>query len=445
MSEAIVEPQGSIFRKIMVVVTVIAILTAFILLAVFMKVMSPKPEIKKKTRPTLAVMAAMAVQNSVRLKVSVQGQARPKTEIDLVPEVSGKITHVSPKFVTGGIFNKGEVLYRIDDADYKVAVIRAKASVARAQQVLTREMAEGAIAKEDWKDLGQGEASALTLRKPQLLEARAGLQSAQADLDNANIRLGRTEVKAPFNGRVRDKFADIGQFVNPGARLGRIFSTNIAEVRLALSDADLARLDLPVAYVAKTRKSAPDVRLSALVGGKLRVWDGKITRTEAAYDPQTRSLYAIAEVTDPYGKGAADGNFPLAPGLFVDAEISGKLLENVITIPRDGLRPEDLVYTVDQEGIAKSNSVLVLDTNMNRAVIGSGIETGQLVIVSPLEKSQISLNFRVLDANDPNITLVEAKKSEEENDATKNEKKNKGDEAKLSKKKQHQAKHKGGK
>jgi len=410
--------EGSKRRKITIILALLSpvfIFLAFVVMGNILKANSKQPEIKKRSRPVLAVMATTAISDTVQLKVNVQGQSRPRTEIDLVPEVGGKIVSVSPKFISGGIFNKGDVLYRIDPSDYQVAVVRADAAVARAQQILMREESEGAIAKLDWDDLGGGkDATALTLRQPQLLEAQASLQSAQADLDNAKIRLRRTAVTAPFNGQVREKFADIGQFVNPGARLGRIFATDIAEVRLALSDADIARINLPLAYVAENRETAPDVKLSATIGGQLREWDGKIMRTDAAYDPLTRSMFAIAEVVDPYGDGAADGTFPLAPGLFVDAAIAGKTIENVIIIPRDGLRPEDKVYTVDEDGIATSNDVIVVDTNPDRAVLSSGIEPGALVIVSALEKAQISLTFRVLDINDPTKILIEPKKAERE-------------------------------
>lgn len=384
------------------------IIFAFIIASNVLKSMKKRPEIKKRKPPILSVLTTPAVTETVQLKIIVQGESQPRTEIDFVPEVAGKIVFVSPKFLTGGLFKKGDVLYRIEDADYQVSVVKAGAAVARAQQVLVRERAESDIARRDWEDLGEGRrASNLTLRKPQLLEAQANLQSAQSDLDNARLRQSRTNVVAPFDGRVREKYADIGQYVNPGARLGRIFSTDIAEIKLALSDADLARLDLPIAYIAKNRASAPNVLLSARIGGKTREWHGNIMRTAASYDPKTRSLFALVEVVDPYGKGKAAGGYPLAPGLFVDAEISGKTLGDVIIIPRDGLRPEQKVYVVSQDGSAKSIDVDVLDTNMDRAVIGSGIEEGDLVIVAPLEKSQLQAQFKALDLNDPTLVLAE--------------------------------------
>lgn len=408
------ERKGSFLRKTLTVLIPVGILLAFVLLLVILVSLQKEPEVKKRSIPELSVMATPANIESVELKVTVQGETRPRTEIDLVPEVGGKITYVSPKFLSGGLFKKGDILYRIEESDYQVGVMRAGAAVARAQQVVIRERAESEIARRDWEDLGEGEPTDLTLRKPQLLEAEASLQSAQADLDNAKLKLERTAVKAPFDGRVREKFADIGQYVNPGSRLGRIFATDVTEVRLALSDADLARLDLPIAYVAKSGAEAADVRITNTIGGKVRAWHGKIMRTDSTYDTQTRSLFAIAEVADPYGKGAADGGYPLAPGLFVDARITGKTLEDVITFPRDGLRPEDKVFVVNDKGFAESRDVIVLDVNPDRAVIATGVAPGELVILSPLEYSQISLKFRAYDFYAPETVLVEPVKESKE-------------------------------
>jgi len=146
-------------------------------------------------------------------------------------------------------------------------------------------------------------------------------------------------VRAPFNGRIRERFADIGQFVSPGTRLARVFSTEAVEVPLSLNDADLTRLSLPVSMSADSRAEKPEVTLSAVIAGKPRIWKGQIVRTDGVFDPQTRTLSAIAEVKDPFGKGMSEDGFPLPPGLFVNAEIVGRTLESAMVIPRDSLRP----------------------------------------------------------------------------------------------------------
>ena len=387
--------------------------------------LAEKPEEKKRPFNTLAVMADRARVDDVQLRVTTQGETQPRVEIDLVPEVGGKIVYVSPNFIAGGIFRRGETLVRIDPSDYEVAVVSAEASLANAQQALAREVAEGEIARADIADLGIANPSALALRTPQRQQAEAAVKAAESELARARIQLGRTSVRAPFDGRVREKSSDVGQFVSPGARLGRIFSTDAIEVRLPLTDADLAKLDLPIAFVADNRATAPRVTLSAEIAGERRRWQARIVRTDATYDRQTRALFAIAEVIDPYGEGLAGEtgtesvSVPLAPGLFVDAEIEGRKLENVVVLPRDGLRPGNEVYVVDGEGKAEARKVGVVDTTSERAVLQPGsVNDGDLVVLSPLEPSRLATPLRVLDINDPSTVLVEPKRPDQQSETT---------------------------
>jgi len=405
---SIPEKKGGLLRKLLVIFVPILIFAAFVVTAIVVVKLNAKPEERKRNFNTLAVIADYATKDDVQLRVKTQGEVRPQIEIDLVPEVGGKIVYVSPNFIEGGVFQKGEVLVRIQDADFQVGVIRAEANVAQAQQVLVREKAEGDIARQDFIELGRtDEPSPLALREPQQAQARASLQAAEAELEAAKLNLSRTAVRAPFSGRVRTKSSDIGQFVSPGSRLASIFSTNVVEVRLPLSDDQLSKIDLPLAYVASSREEAVPVTLTARVAGAQRVWDARIMRTDAAYDTQTRSLFAIAEVTDPYGDGVSKTGVPLAPGLFVDADIAGRKYENVIVISRDGLRPQDEVYVVDDKGKAEIRKVSVLDATAERAVLTSGIESGELVVLSPMERSRVEMTLKVLDANDPENVLVE--------------------------------------
>lgn len=407
---SIPENRGGFLRKFLVIALPIFIVVGFIVVTSVFISLNTKPKEKKRTFNTLAVIADYAKVEDVQLKVRAQGEARPQIEIDLVPQVGGKIVYVSPNFLDGGVFRKDETLLRIETADFDVAVIRAEAGVAQAEQVLVREQAEGEIARQDYAELGRGEPSPLALRQPQQAQARASLQAAMAELSSAKLNLSRTEVRAPFSGRVRSKASDLGQFVAPGSRLGRIFSTSVVEVRLPLSDTQLSKLDLPLAFVAKNRGEAPKVKLSCIVAGKLHHWEGRIMRTDSTYDTASRALFAIVEVTNPYGKGASEDGVPLAPGLFVDADIEGKFFGNVITIPRDGLRPQDEVYVVDNKGKAEIRKVTVLDASPERAVLTSGVEAGELVVLSPMERSRVEITLKVLDVNDPNVVLVDPPK-----------------------------------
>ncbi len=350
---------------------------------VVMGMLKKPPEKTDAVAEAPKVVTTITGGESVRLTVAIQGVAEPRNEIDVVPQVGGRIDYVSPAFLTGGGFKQGDVLIRIEDVDYRLAVTRSEAEVSRAARALARERAEGEIALRDWEELGEGEASDLALRQPQLAEARASLAAAQATLEDAKLDLARTEIRAPFDGRVARKSADTGQFVNAGQALGRIFSTDVIEVRLPLSDRELAKTSLPVAFQATEDDPGPDVELSAIVAGEFRVWKGRITRTDSRFDQSSRLLHAIAEVDDPYGAGAADGT-PLAPGLFVNAEIQGRLFDDAVVMPRAALRGEKEVYVVNDDDTVSIRDVRVVSSDRTQVVVIGGVAAGERVVVSPL-------------------------------------------------------------
>lgn len=375
------------------------IIFGFIALFVVLGATQPRPQRETPVPRPVAVFVAEAVQSPVQLVVSTQGEVSPVTEIGLVAQVSGRIAYVNPSFTQGGFFEEGEVLVRLEDEDYRLAVIRAEALVTQRRQALIREEAEAQLASEEWRAIGDGDASALTLREPQLADARAQLAGAEASLREARLALARTRISAPFNGRVRQKLADLGQYVGPGARIGEIFSTDTAQVRLPFTDSELGRAGIPVAFQAESRETAPIVRLAASLGGALREWEGRIVRTDSAIDPQTRTLYAIAEVADPYGAAAEAAGAPLAMGLFVDARVPGRELEMAITLPRSALRGADQVLVARPDGTVSVRTVTVADSRPDRLVVTSGVEAGEYVVTSPLRGAADGMRIRALDSD----------------------------------------------
>jgi len=368
-------------------------------------------------RPT-AVFVAEAEPSPIQLAVRTQGEVTPLTEIDLVAQVSGRITFVNPSFVNGGYFEAGETLVRLEDADYRLAVTRASALVAQRRQQLIREEAEADLAREEWESLGEGEASALTLREPQMAEAQAQLAAAQASLAEARLNLSRTRISAPFEGRVRAKNADLGQFVGPGARLGRVFSTDRVEVRLPLTNAELATLGMPLAFQASEQNPGPAVRLTASIAGEPRYWEGRVVRTDSAIDPQTRTMSAIIEVADPYGAAAEASGAPLAVGLFVNAEIEGRTIDYAYALPRSALRGASQVFVAQLDGTLAVRQVTVADSNADRVIITSGVTAGERVIISPLRGAADGMLIRALGPDgEPLDPEPEAEETDGEEDA----------------------------
>lgn len=320
---------------------------------------------------------------NVILSVSTQGEVRPKTEIDLVPQVSGRIVSISDHFATGAGFNPGEALIQIEDSDYQLAVASAEARLAEARVRLEQELADARIKKKQWQDwVKDGEPTPLALNQPQVAEAQAKMRAAEADLANAQLNLSRTQIKLPFKGRVLERIAGVGQFVNVGTKLGRVFATDKVEIPLPLTDNQLSELNLPMGFVASS-DNAPTVTLKANLGGKEHIWKGRIVRTHAAVDKQTRLMYAVAEVLDPYGQSVDATGMPLAVGLYVNAEIEGVRSHSALVMPRLALRSEDKVYVIKDEKL-EIRTVDVLSTTTDLVIVASGVEPGEKVVTSPV-------------------------------------------------------------
>jgi len=340
----------------------------------------PEPESQETTILARTIRSIEAKTSDMKLFVASQGTVAAKQVIDVVPQVSGEVTYVSPKFVAGGRFSKGEVIIKIDPRDYELAVITAEASIAERNQRLMQEEAEGALAATEWAELGQGEASDLTLRKPQRAGALAALKSAEAGLKRAQLDLERTEIRAPFEGILTEKTVDLGQFLNRGNKVGKYYSTETLEVRLPLTNRDIAQFDLAGLQSGERQY---DVRLTGQFANKAHSWNARLIRTEGIIDINSRILYVVAELKGNELFSPADG-MPITIGQFVSAEIEGRSFENVVRLPRESLRQGNQVLIVDNDSKLRTRMVDVIETNSEYVVIASGVEDGDIVNLSQL-------------------------------------------------------------
>jgi len=319
---------------------------------------------------------------SAQLAVRSQGTVLPRTQTMLGAEVSGTIVAISPKFIPGGVFAAGEVLMRIDATDYQVAVRQAEALVKQ-----RRIEFDGAA-----KLRQQGYRA-----EAEYASAAAALASAEAELVRAQRNLERTEIRLPYEGMVLSKDADLGQFVSPGARLGVTFATDYAEVRLPLTDQDLAFVDLPEAMeIAATGASeGPLAALSATRMGKPAQWQARIVRSEGVVDEKSRVTYAVARIDDPY-RLHSEG-IPLPVGTFVTADIAGRSLDDVIRVPRSALRAASQLLIVDDDNRIRIRDVEVIRADARYAYIGAGAEPGERIAVSAIETPLNGMYVRTTD------------------------------------------------
>ena len=335
---------------------------------------------KPEANSTVLVDTITAHQETLTLTVVSQGTVRPRTETTLVTEVAGTIVDVSANFVAGGFFHQGEVLLQIDPSDYETGVKRAEANLASKKAQYADQKARSEQALKDWRNLGrQGEPSDLTLHKPQLAEALAAVQAAEADLQKAKRDLMRTRITLPYDGLVRTKQVGLGQYVGPGTPLGVTFSIATAEIRLPLTSRELAYLQLPSA-TGMDESRRPPVRLTAGSSGISGEWQAEIVRTEGVVDETSRVIYAVAQVMDPYALLGRSRQPELRMGTFVRAEIQGRRVESVIVLPRSVLRANDTVLVANREHKLEIRDVEVLRAEPETVYITAGIRSGERVI-----------------------------------------------------------------
>ena len=361
------------------------LLSITVVIALVIIAQGKRPERKDTSGPALVVDVIPARVESLNFSVVSQGPVAPRTETTLVAEVSGQIVSVSSNFIAGGFFRKGEVLLQIDPSDYETALMSAQAGLAARKAQLADRQARSEQALKDWQNLGrQGQPSDLVLRKPQLAEAQAAVQAAEAELRRAERNLERTRIKVPYDGLVRSKQVGVGQFVGAGTPLAITFAVDYAEIRLPLSSSDMAFLDLPSATRLDRAHRVP-VTLSSNTTAGLQEWRAEIVRTEGVVDARSRVVYAVAEVVDPYGVLGRSAQAELKMGTFVRAEIQGLRADDVVVLPRSVLQSGDVVLVANAERELEVRKVDVLRAEPRSVYISSGVEDGELVVTTSLE------------------------------------------------------------
>ena len=366
------------------------------------------PAPPERVAPLVSVI--VAEPETTRLSVTAQGTVEPRTESDLVTETAGRIVWVSPQLASGGFFAEGEALLRIDKRDHEIALEGARAALARARSNLSH--ARRTLKRQ--RSIRQtGASSQARLDEAIFNEETAGasVREATVSVQRAELDLERTEIKAPFAGRVREKRVDVGQFVGRGVPVARIFSVDFAEVRLPIDDMDLAFLDL--ARKPRTNEAAGDegaasvlapmagVTLRAAYAGAEHEWQGYVVRTEGALDSRTRMVTIVARVDDPYAlepREAGETAAAVLPiGLFVEAEIEGREIEDLFVLPPGAVRRGRDVLVVDADDRLHVRPVDVLRSERERTLVRGGIQAGERVIVTPIEVVTEGMAVRVVE------------------------------------------------
>jgi RND family efflux transporter MFP subunit len=374
------------FREKRPVAFQVSIVAAMITVAIliFAVMMSTREQVvrQKMTLPAPKVNVTTAQVGPTRVRITGEGTVSPLREIDLVPQVGGRVVYMSSAMVDGGMFSEGEVLLRIDPEDYKLAVKAAEARVKdfESKLMLTEEEAEAA--REEWKlqkgDNDDSSPPPLVAKEPQLAAARAALAGAMADLDKAKLNLKRTEIKAPFDGRISSKSVDLGQFIGVGQKLGAIFSVEAAEISVPLENVDLRWINVP-GFTDEDEITSEAIVIATIAGQDVQR-PARLMRTEGRIDARTRMVNVIVRVDRPY-----DVRPPLAMGLFVRVEFAGVTLSDAIWLPRSAIHDGDTVYIVDGEDRIRFTKVDIARYDRDEVLVRSGLTSGELIVTSPMK------------------------------------------------------------
>ena len=394
-------------RKIIRVILPLAALTAGIVSMSWM--VATKPQAEKSARENKGALVELltASERSQLIKVTGTGTVSPAKQVMIASEVAGKVIAVHRSLQQGGLIGVGEVIFRIDPRDYHLAVQQQRATVARAATELEIEKSRKQSAEDEWAVMG-GEPlpdGSIALREPQLRAAEVSVNAAESGLSRASLAVGKTVLKAPFNAYVYEENIDKGQVVAPMSPVATLVGTDTFWVQVSLPVDKLDWIRIPgVRGVKPDEGSVATVTLKSGLETIMR--RGRVVRLRSDLDPIARMARVIVEIDDPLGlkgqseiaaeQARADHGLPLFIGAYVSVEIDGRMVENVIELPRKAVRDGDSVYVMSDDGRLAIKKIEVVWRTQETVLVSAGLKNGVRVVVSPLAAPVDGMKLRVI-------------------------------------------------
>jgi RND family efflux transporter MFP subunit len=364
-------------RAVASFVLILAILVVTVLGIIFLVINKrvAKEEVKQRVVPAVEVVEITAADHAVI--ISTQGVVESARETRLAAEVGGRVMEISPSFKRGGVVKKGERLVQIDPADYRSALAAAEVRRAEAELALELEEARVEQAQLDWAKLGSGSdpLNPLVLRKPYLVAAEASAASAVEAAAKARRDVERTEILAPFDAGLRSANAEVGAVVASGTLVAELYASGDLEVRLPLSLEDFGFLAR-----AADGKVTGEIVLKGKIGAEDYTWKAEMARVDPEISRETLSAHIAVKVLPTEGSV-----FPLPPvGLFVNAEIAGKTLDDIKEIPRRALMEGNRAILVMADNKIAFRDLTIPRLTRETALVSGGLEAGDRVVLTRL-------------------------------------------------------------
>jgi len=345
---------------------------------------TPKPHEAPHLGPLVEV--EILTKANRQILISGTGSAQSRYEVSITPQVKGRVSKLAPQMVAGGTFQKGELLFAIEDVDYQLAIAHAQATLAQAELELLRNENLADLARKEWHSLNSEsdlEPNPLVVYEPQLKSARALRDAAQANVKQAELNLERTRVFAPFDCYVRSEQLEIGQFLNVGAPVATVAGIDQIEIVVPLPLEEIVWIQVP-RKGTKQRGSLAKVELQS--GGRTFHWQGEITRSLGEIDPRNRMARVVVTVNDPFTEDTEKANLlnDLLPGMFVNVQILGEELSDIISVPRGAMHDNDTIWVIDDENRLHIREVDILRRERDEVLIRSGLDANEKIVLTNL-------------------------------------------------------------
>ncbi len=373
---------------------------------VMIKLRRPPHRVEQKSLAPLVKVRELKARD-IEMIVRSYGTVSPKVEVEIVPQVSGKVVWVNPKFKAGGFIRASEQLLKIDSRDYELAVQQEEALVAEAQVNLDLERAEAQVAQKEWKQLHPETepGSPLVFREPQVRQAQARLKSAEAALSTAKLSLERTVLSLPVDVRIISEKVDLGQHISTGQSVGFAYGIESVEIVLPLEDRELRWFDVPNNNIDGKNSSVRgnSALVKANFSGREHTWPGYVVRTTGQVDKTSRLVSVVIEVPEPFNNSR--GSVPLLPGMFVEVMIKGNVLHNAVAIPREAVRKGNEVWVVEEERLhIKTFDIVRKDKDFIYST--SSLSDGVVIVVSSLDAVTEGMKVRVQPERDAEADVL---------------------------------------
>ncbi len=390
------------------------IIVGIIITVILIKLKKPPKQEKPEILAPLVKVEQLS-RKDIQMVVRGYGTVSPRVQVEIVPQVSGKVVWVNPQFKAGGFIRSNDKILKIDPRDYELSVRQANASVAEAQVQFDLEKAEGKVAREEWQQLHPDTepVSPLVFREPQIRQAEARLESAKAGLAVAELNLERTQLSLPVDALIMNEKVDLGQFVVSGQAVGTAYGIESVEIEVPLEDRELAWLNIPDNTVSLNGDmpllKGSEVEVKAKFAGAEHIWQGHVVRTTGQVDRTSRLISVVVEVPEPFRR--ADSRPPLMPGMFVEVLIEGNILKNAVAIPRDAIRESNEVWIVE-DGRLNVLGLNIVRADRDFAYAISGLDDGNMIVLSSLDTVVEGMSVRTQTGL--STTFAETEKNEDE-------------------------------